>query len=109
FERLLRLFVIGVGKFPGAIFEAKVAKIVVNNIATFHQLIEFRAMSGDIRRLKADVENEENHRRCEQDAGHNNVDATHRLLPIRDAPAPEELRRSADHLREPWLIARANG
>ena len=60
FERLLDFFVVGFGKFSGAVFEAQVAQIFVDRVATLHQLVELRAMRRGIGSIRTYVENKIN-------------------------------------------------
>jgi hypothetical protein len=64
FERILHQLVVTFGVFSGAMFELEVAKIIVNRVATFKELIELGAMGREIGSVWVDVEDEEKNSDC---------------------------------------------
>jgi hypothetical protein len=51
--------VITFGIFAGAMLESEIAKIVINRITAFQELIEFGAMRGEVGGIRVDIEDEQ--------------------------------------------------
>ena len=69
FERVFHQLVITFGIFTGAMFELEIAKIIVNHVATFKELVEFGAMRSEVGGVGVNVENEEEHGGDQGEAG----------------------------------------
>jgi hypothetical protein len=69
FERSHHELVITFGIFAGAMFELKVAKIIINRVTAFEELIELGAMGREIRRVGVNVKDEEEDSGGESEAG----------------------------------------
>ena len=102
FERSLHELVITFGIFAGAMFELEVAKIVVNRIATFEELVELGAMRSKVGRVRLNVEDEKEDGGGESEAGAEGG-------PVRKngERARESVRRKAEHRRNQSSVWRA--
>ncbi len=58
FERRHHEFVIAFGVFSGTVFEFKIAKIIINRIATFEELVELGAMGSEIGSVRLNAKDE---------------------------------------------------
>src|ERR1700683_3856402 len=110
FKKLLRLLVVRFRELSGAIFKTQVTQIFVNCVASFHQLVEFRAMRRGIRSVGLDHEYEHNCGCGKQCARDRNIHATHRnLFQFLASPAPETPRDSRAPKPWPAWPSAANG
>jgi len=69
FERGLHQFVVTFGVLAGAMLELQIAKIIINRVAAFEELVELGAMRGEVGSVRVNVEDEEENGSGESEAG----------------------------------------
>jgi hypothetical protein len=59
FERILHQLVVAFGVFSGAMLELEIAKIIVNRIAAFKELVKLSAVRSKVGGVRVNVKDEE--------------------------------------------------
>src|SRR5713101_7340710 len=91
-ERSLHRFVVSFRVFSGAKLEAQVAQIVIDGVASLHQLIQLRAMRREVGGVRLNVENKEQRR-----DGQRQASAQHRAIRGRNEQQRQQRRKKAAH------------
>src|ERR1051326_7963988 len=68
FERGLHRFVVLFRVFPRAVLETQVSEIIVDGVASLHQMIELGTMRSEIRSIRLDVEDKQKRRDGQREA-----------------------------------------